>query len=77
MLTQSEIDHRADIYSIGLVFYEMVTGKKPYMFGKSIAPAEAIRRIVDEPIPAPSQIRPNIDPELEAIIIKACEKEQG
>jgi len=66
-----EIDHRSDIYSIGILFYQMLTGKIPFE-GKT----EEIKRghILCEPPPV-SQFVPEIYPELNTIIMKAIEKD--
>ena len=74
IFTKSDIDHRADLYSIGLVLFELISGKRPYRFGKSPVLMDAIKQITEEPIPKPSEFHPKIHPDLEAIILKACHK---
>ncbi len=61
----------ADVYALGIVMYEMVTGRTP--FDGDTPVAVAMQHIQDIPIP-PRQLNPNIPPALEAIILRCLEK---
>lgn len=62
----------SDIYSFGIVLYEMFTGNLPFE-GES-AVSIAMKHAQEEPIP-PSRLNPKIPPELEAVILKAMAKD--
>ncbi len=67
-----DVDFRADIYSLGLVYYEMVTGKKP--FAADTPMAAVIRHITDE-IPLPSAIDKTIPRYVENAMLRAIQKD--
>jgi hypothetical protein len=67
------IDHRADIYALGLVFYETLTGKRVYTFENDI---DAIRMIPKMDIEPLSKSLPAIPEELNRIVMKCLEKEK-
>ncbi|MBD0327215.1 MAG: serine/threonine protein kinase, partial [Pyrinomonadaceae bacterium] len=70
------LDQRSDIYSLGIILYEMLTGALP--FGSKDAPlsrTEILRAHVEQRPRPPSEINPQITPEIEALILRALEKE--
>jgi serine/threonine protein kinase len=71
----SEIDHRADIYSLGIVFYEMLTGRVPFEDNGNETSDYAVRKgHIELPVPPPSNFFPSIPAELEEIVLKALAK---
>lgn len=67
-----DVDFRADIYSLGLVYYEMVTGKKP--FAADTPMAAVIKHITDE-LPLPSSIDKKIPRFVESAMLRAIQKD--
>ncbi len=67
-----KIDRRADIFAMGIILWELLTRQR-LMTGDSAA--STLHRVLNAPIPAVSTVREDIDPELEAIVAKALEKD--
>jgi len=66
------VDGRSDIFSLGVMLYEMVTNEKPFP-GQNIT--TVIYKIVnEEPVP-PRQVNPTIHPGISAVVMRALEKE--
>lgn len=72
-LRGTDLDKRSDLFSLGIILFEMLTGQKPF-YGESYQ--EVITRILTENPPKPSKLNPEIDPRLEDILKKALEKEK-
>jgi eukaryotic-like serine/threonine-protein kinase len=68
-----EIDFRSDLFSFGVVMYEMSTGKKPFSGKNSLMTLDAV--LHDKPVP-PGELNPQVPVELEGIIGKAMEKDR-
>jgi serine/threonine-protein kinase len=66
------VDARSDIYSLGVVLFEMVTGRPPFLGDTPVAVAS--KHVRDHP-PAPRELNPSIPPTFEAIILKAMAKD--
>jgi tRNA A-37 threonylcarbamoyl transferase component Bud32 len=68
----SAIDHRADVYALGCILFEMVAGRPPFVRQGS---GEIIVAHVVEPPPSLSSLAPDVDPALEALIAQMLQKD--
>lgn len=66
------IDCRSDIFSAGVIFFEVLTNRKLFLDESEI---QVLKKVQDGDIILPSTIRKDIDPELEAILVKSLQKD--
>jgi len=66
------VSRRSDIYGMGACLYELVTAVQPYSADNSVA---MLRRIIDDPLVEPSRLRPNLERDLETVILVAMAKD--
>ncbi len=67
----SEIDHRSDIYSLGIILYEMVTGRVPY---NAETPIAIVFKHIQDPLPSARKLNPDLPESVELILLKALAK---
>ncbi len=65
-----EVDHRADVFALGVVLWEVLTGRRLYRRETELA---TMRAILDDPIPRPSEVA-DVPPELDAVVMRALRK---
>ena len=67
----SEIDHRSDIYSLGIILYEMVTGRVPY---NAETPIAIVFKHIQDPLPSARKLNPELPESVELVLLKALAK---
>jgi tRNA A-37 threonylcarbamoyl transferase component Bud32 len=69
---KKDLDNRTDIYSLGVVLYELVVGRVPF---SADTPYAIIHDHIYSPLPLPSVVNPDIPPRVEQVLLKALSKE--
>ena len=73
-VASSKVDGRSDLYSAGIILYELVCGRPPFTASEADGPFTLMAKHVQAPPPPPTIHRPDVDPELEGDILKALSK---
>lgn len=73
-VASSKVDGRSDLYSSGIVLYELVTGQPPFTASEADGPFTLMAKHVQAPPKPPSVFQPGLDPTLEGIIMKSLAK---
>ena len=66
------VDSRADLYSIGIVLYELLTGALPFDAESPVT--IALKQVTEDPVP-PMQLNPAVSPALDAVVMRALRKD--
>lgn len=69
---KGQCDSRSDIYSLGIVLYEMLTGYTPY---DADTPLAILMKHLNDPLPLPTQVDPTLPSVLENVVLKALAKD--
>ena len=70
-LGKDTVDHRADIYSLGVMFFQMITGNLPYQAASSMS--VTVKHINAE-IPSATNLNPDLPPEIDKVIVRVMAK---
>ncbi len=68
----ADVDRRTDVFALGTVLFELLTGKR--LFHRSNH-AETVRAVLNARIAPPSELRPDVPPALDAVVLKALERD--
>ncbi|MGO2751688.1 MAG: Stk1 family PASTA domain-containing Ser/Thr kinase [Pseudoclavibacter sp.] len=72
LVTKGTADVRSDIYSLGIMLFEMLTGEQPY---RGDQPVNIAYRHANETVPAPSDVNPNVPHELDELVAWSTERD--
>jgi serine/threonine-protein kinase len=73
-VASSKVDGRSDLYSAGIMFYELVVGRPPFTASEADGPFTLMAKHVQAPPTPPSVHRPGLDMRLEEVILKSLSK---
>lgn len=73
-VASSKVDGRSDLYSAGIMFYELVVGQPPFTASEADGPFTLMAKHVQAPPKPPSVLRPGLDLGLEEVILKSLSK---
>lgn len=71
-INQQDIDRRSDIWSLGVVMWELLTGRRLF---RARNEGEAVMKVLQRPIPPPSRFAPAVTPELDAAVLQALSRD--
>lgn len=72
-ILRGHVDRRTDVFAAGVVLWEALTCRRLFQSSKNVE--QALARVVGEPIVPPSTYRPDVPPELDAIVLRAMERD--
>src|SRR5713226_7157685 len=73
-VASSKVDGRSDLYSAGIMFYELIVGQPPFTASEADGPFTLMAKHVQAPPKPPSVHKPGLDPQLEEVILKSLSK---
>ena len=73
-VASSKVDGRSDLYSAGIMFYELIVGEPPFTASEADGPFTLMAKHVQAPPKPPSVRKPGLDPQLEEVILKSLSK---
>jgi serine/threonine-protein kinase len=73
-VASSKVDGRSDLYSAGIMFYELIVGQPPFTASEADGPFTLMAKQVQAPPKPPSVLKPGLDSRLEEVILKSMSK---
>ena len=70
--TRGQIDQRADLWAVGIILYELLTGRRLFDGAQAI---DTLSRVRELPIPRPSRANPRVAPEIDDLVMTALERD--
>jgi hypothetical protein len=67
-LMQEDVDARTDLWALAMLLYQLLTGSNPFLARTADA---SLTRILNDPLPLPSALRPELDPAIDEVLIQA------
>lgn len=74
MRSSRDVDARADIWSLGIIVYELLTGKRPFFGGNMM---ELVLHVATHDPPPPSTLVPTVPPGLDAVVLRCLSKDRN
>jgi hypothetical protein len=71
---EGRADHRADLYAVGVILYELLAGKLPFWANSQ---RQLVDQITGQPVIGPRSVNPNISEHLNDVVLRALEKDPG